>query len=72
MSWKESNCHKRILHNTEAGGYGVIAAIAYNIEQVLGLVQAAETARSPLIIQFFPWAIKATNGLLIRTAADAC
>lgn len=71
MSWKESNCHKRILRDAEAGGYGVIAAIAYNIEQVLGLVKAAETARSPLIIQFFPWAIQATDGLLIRAAADA-
>ncbi|PWY66480.1 fructose-bisphosphate aldolase [Aspergillus sclerotioniger CBS 115572] len=71
MSWKDTNLHKRILRDAEAGGYGVIAAIAYNIEQVLGLVRAAETARSPLIIQFFPWAIEATDGLLIRTAADA-
>ncbi|CAI7665152.1 unnamed protein product [Penicillium crustosum] len=71
MSWKESNRHFTILQNAEAGQYGVIAAIAYNIEHVLGLVQAAETARSPLIIQFFPWAIEATDGLLVRTAADA-
>ncbi|KAF4762403.1 hypothetical protein HAV15_007383 [Penicillium sp. str.  len=71
MSWKESNRHFTILRNAEAGQYGVIAAIAYNIEHVLGLVQAAETARSPLIIQFFPWAIEATDGLLVRTAADA-
>lgn len=71
MSWKDSNCHKRILREAEAGRYGVIAAIAYNIEQVLGLVRAAETARSPLIVQFFPWAIEATDGLLVRTAADA-
>ncbi|PYH91369.1 fructose-bisphosphate aldolase [Aspergillus ellipticus CBS 707.79] len=71
MSWKDSNIHKRILRDAEAGRYGVIAAIAYNIEQVLGLVRAAETARSPLIIQFFLWAIEATDGLLVRTAADA-
>lgn len=71
MSWKESNRHFTILRNAEAGQYGVIAAIAYNIEHVLGLVQAAETARSPLIIQLFPWAIEATDGLLVRTAADA-
>ncbi|OOQ82528.1 fructose-bisphosphate aldolase [Penicillium brasilianum] len=51
--------------------HGVITTIAYNIEQVLGLVQAATAARSPLIIQFFPWAMVATDGLLIRTAADA-
>ncbi|KAJ5081535.1 fructose-bisphosphate aldolase [Penicillium alfredii] len=71
MSWKDSNSHRRILRDAETGRYGVIAAIAYNIEQVLGLVRAAETARSPLIIQFFPWAIEATDGLLVRTAADA-
>lgn len=70
-SWKDDNRHVAILRNAEAGQYGVVAAIAYNIEQVLGLVRAAETARSPLIIQFFPWAIEATNGLLVRAAADA-
>lgn len=71
MSWKDTNCHKRILRDAENGHYGVIAAIAYNIEQILGLIKAAETARSPLIIQFFPWAIESTDGLLIRAAADA-
>jgi fructose-bisphosphate aldolase class II len=70
-SWKETNRYNSILRNAEAGKYGVIAAIAYNIEQILGFVQAAEAARSPLIIQVFPWAIEATGGLLIRTAADA-
>ncbi|KAL4891987.1 fructose-bisphosphate aldolase [Aspergillus ambiguus] len=70
MSWKDSNCHVRILRDAEAGGYGVIAVIAYNIEQVLGFVKAAETARSPLIMQFFPWAIQATDGVLVRAAAD--
>ncbi|KAJ6095932.1 fructose-bisphosphate aldolase [Penicillium sp. IBT 16267x] len=58
--------HLSILRNAAAGQYGVIAAIAYNIEQVLGLVRAAETARSPLIIQFFPWAIQATEELLVH------
>lgn len=71
MSRKDTNRHKCILRDAEAGRYGVIAAIAYNIEQVLGLVRAAETARSPLIIQFFPWAIEVTDGLLVRAAADA-
>lgn len=35
------------------------------------MVRAAEETRSPLIIQVFPWAISATDGLLIRAAADA-
>lgn len=69
--WKATNRHLQILRAAEDGNYGVLAAIAYNIEQILGLVRAAERARSPLILQFFPWAIKFSDGLLIRTAADA-
>ncbi|KAK3647498.1 hypothetical protein LTR56_007992 [Elasticomyces elasticus] len=61
----------RILAAAEDGGYGVIAAIAYNVEQILGLVKAAESSRSPLIIQVFPWAITFSDGLLVRTAAYA-
>lgn len=71
MSWKDSNKHLAILRNAEKGGYGVIAAIAYNIEQVIGLIAAAEKARSPLILQFFPWAVQYGDGLLIRSASEA-
>lgn len=71
MTWKNTNKHRKILADAEKGRYGVIAAIAYNIEHILGFVCAAEKARSPIIIQFFPWAITATDGLLIRAAADA-
>jgi fructose-bisphosphate aldolase class II len=70
-TWKDQNRHIQILKAAEAGKYGVIAAIAYNIEQIIGLVRAAERARSPLIIQFFPWAVELADGLLVRTAADA-
>lgn len=66
-----SNRHNRILQRAEEGRYGVIAAIAYNIEQIFGLVEAAEQARSPLILQFFPWAVTYASGLLIHTAATA-
>ncbi|KAL3479966.1 ketose-bisphosphate aldolase [Aspergillus californicus] len=69
--WKETNTHIRILRDAENRQYGVIAAIAYNIEQVHGLIKAATTARSPLIIQFFPWAIQVYDGLLVRAAAEA-
>ncbi|PLB52340.1 fructose-bisphosphate aldolase, partial [Aspergillus steynii IBT 23096] len=71
MSWKSSNRHLRILQDAEKRQYGVIAAIAYNIEHILGLVKAASQARSPLIIQFFPWAIEVSDGLLVSTAAEA-
>jgi fructose/tagatose bisphosphate aldolase len=70
-NWRKENKSNRILLAAEQGGYGIIAAIAYNIEQILGFIRAAEQARSPLIIQFFPWAVTYSNGLLIRTAADA-
>ncbi|KAL5339455.1 ketose-bisphosphate aldolase [Aspergillus crustosus] len=69
--WKATNTHLRILRDAEAGQYGVIAAIAYNIEQVHGLIKAATIARSPLVIQFFPWAIEVFDGLLVRAAAEA-
>ncbi|KAJ5053493.1 hypothetical protein NUH16_010565 [Penicillium rubens] len=71
MTWKDSNRYKRILREAEIGHYGVIAVIAYNIEQIVGFVRAAETARSPLILQLFPWAIEVTDGLLVRAAAEA-
>ncbi|KAI9727423.1 MAG: hypothetical protein M1834_008429 [Cirrosporium novae-zelandiae] len=35
------------------------------------MVKAAERKQSPLIIQLFPWAVTFSNGLLVRTAADA-
>ncbi|KAK5735561.1 hypothetical protein LTR17_008094 [Elasticomyces elasticus] len=61
----------RILEDAERHGYGVIASIVYNVEHILGVVQAAENKRSPLIIQVFPWQVKFSDGLLVRTAADA-
>lgn len=71
VDWKAKNRSIQILAAAEKGQYGVLAPIAYNIEQILGFVRAAEKARSPLIIQFFPWAVTYSDGLLIRTAADA-
>jgi fructose-bisphosphate aldolase, class II len=69
--WRSSNRTNLILKKAEDGKYGVIAAIAYNLEQIHGLVQAAEDAKSPLILQFFPWAVTYAHGLLIHTAAVA-
>lgn len=68
--WKATNKTIQILKAAEEGKYGVLATVAYNIEHILGMVRAAEQARSPLIIQFFPWAITFSDGLLIRAAAD--
>lgn len=65
------NKSNRVLRAAEEGRYGVIAAVAYNIEHILGFIKAAEVAKSPIIIQFFPWAVTYSSGLLVRTAADA-
>lgn len=43
----------------------------YNIEHVIAFIRSAEKKRSPFIIQFFPWAITATDGLLVHAAAHA-
>ncbi|KKY39108.1 putative fructose-bisphosphate aldolase [Diaporthe ampelina] len=51
MEWKQQNRTYQILKAAEEGGYGVLAAIAYNIESILGLIRAAEAKRSPLILQ---------------------
>ncbi|KAK6530521.1 hypothetical protein TWF694_003865 [Orbilia ellipsospora] len=69
--WRSNNKTIQILDAAEQGGYGVIAAIVYNIEQIIAMVKAAERKRSPLILQVFPWAITFSNGLLIHAAAQA-
>lgn len=69
--WKAKNRHLQIIEAAEKGKYGVLAAIAYNVEQITGMVQAAQLARSPIIIQFFPWAVTFADGLLVRATADA-
>ncbi|ORY54844.1 ketose-bisphosphate aldolase [Pseudomassariella vexata] len=71
MDWKKNNKTYQILTAAEKGGYGVVAPIAYNIECILGFIRAAESKRSPLILQVFPWAITYSNGLLIHAAAHA-
>ncbi|KAH7134284.1 tagatose-bisphosphate aldolase [Dactylonectria macrodidyma] len=67
----ESNQTVQILRAAEEGRYGVLAAIAYNLEHILGFVKAAERKRSPLIIQLFPWAVTFSDGILVHAAAQA-
>lgn len=71
-SWDPTkNKTYQILKAAEEGCYGVQAPIAYNIEHILAFIAAAEEKQSPLIIQFFPWAITFSKGLLIHAAAHA-
>ncbi|KAH6605671.1 hypothetical protein Trco_004824 [Trichoderma cornu-damae] len=67
----ENNATLRILRAADEGRYGVLAAVGYNLEQVLGFVKAAERNKSPLIIQLFPWAVASSNGVLVHAAAQA-
>ncbi|KAH8722986.1 ketose-bisphosphate aldolase [Phaeosphaeriaceae sp. PMI808] len=60
----------QILNTAAAGKYGVLSAIAHNIEQLTALVRAAEAKRSPLIIQLFPSTLKQLP-LLAHVAAFA-
>ncbi|GLI80739.1 hypothetical protein PoHVEF18_009096 [Penicillium ochrochloron] len=71
MSWQDNNQTYRILTAAEKGGYGVLAAIVYNVEHITALVQAAEQRRSPLIIQLFPSSLKQTPSLVFAAAAAA-
>ena len=65
MTSKDSNCHKRILRDAEAGRYGVLAAIAYNIEQVLG-----SSYRESLITTHHPIISLGYRGNIWLVAAD--
>lgn len=45
---------KQIIAKAEEGGYCVPAFNVYNIETVMGVIQAAEELRSPVILQMYP------------------
>lgn len=66
-----SNKTLQILQAAEQDGYGVLAAIAYNVEHVTALVRAAESSRSPLILQLFPSTLKQLPSL-VYAASAAC
>ncbi|KAF2009639.1 fructose-bisphosphate aldolase, partial [Aaosphaeria arxii CBS 175.79] len=55
---RENNRTLQILSAASEGKYGVLAAIAYNVEQLTAIVRAAEAKRSPIIIQLFPSTLK--------------
>lgn len=53
---------KEILELAKTGGYAVPAFNVYNMETVMGVVQAAEDARAPVILQVYPRLIKEEAG----------
>jgi fructose-bisphosphate aldolase class II len=70
MTDLKKNRTLRILNAAASGNYGVLAAIAYNVEQLEALVRTAEAKRSPLIIQLFPSTLTQLP-LLAHAAAHA-
>ncbi|KAI0894320.1 aldolase [Annulohypoxylon nitens] len=62
----------KILNAARDGGYAVPAMCCYNIEAVIATVRAAETAKSPAIVQLFPWAMIYAGSALVLAAAEAC
>lgn len=71
ISRNDTNKTLAILEAASKGSYGVLAAIAYNVEQLTALVQAAESSRSPLILQLFPSTLKQLPSL-VWAASAAC
>lgn len=67
----KTNKTLEILDAANKGSYGVLAAIAYNVEHVTALVRAAESCRSPLILQLFPATLKQLPSLVWAASAAA-
>ncbi|GKT41579.1 putative fructose-bisphosphate aldolase [Colletotrichum spaethianum] len=60
-TWSEKKLQNRSLQILQAateGKYGVLAAVAYNIEHLTALVRAAEAKKSPMLILLFPSTVK--------------
>lgn len=72
MSTKSNpNKTPQILEAAARGKYGVLAAIAYNVKHITALVRAAESCRSPLILQLFPSTLTQLPSLVWAVSA-AC
>ena len=67
----QANKTLAILDAAAKGSYGVLAAIAYNVEHVTAFVRAAEAARSPIILQLFPSTLRQLPSLVWAASAAA-
>lgn len=68
---------KKIIQMAEAGGYCIPAFNVYNIETVMGVIDAAEEAKAPVIMQVYPRLVNEQVGYyiapVVRAAAEkAC
>ncbi|KEF60872.1 uncharacterized protein A1O9_02434 [Exophiala aquamarina CBS 119918] len=71
ISSTKGNKTLNILKAAAAGSYGVLAAIAYNVEHITALVQAAEAKHSPLILLLFPSTLTQLPSLVWAASAAA-
>ena len=67
----QSNRAKDIVNKAYEGKYGIAAMCCYNLEGIIATVRAAETKKSPVLIQLFPAAIEYADGLLLHAAQEA-
>ncbi|KAF9483706.1 aldolase [Pholiota conissans] len=67
----ENNLTLQILEKAERNGYGILAQCCYDANMVIGLVQAAERARSPAILQLFPITLAYGKGPFLQFCLNA-
>ena len=60
-----------IIGMAEAGGFCIPAFNVYNIETVMGVIDAAEAKRAPVILQVYPRLVKEEVGFYIAPAVIA-
>ncbi|KAF9467684.1 ketose-bisphosphate aldolase [Collybia nuda] len=70
MSDFQGNRSLDILHKAERGGYGILSQTCYDTQMAIGLVRAAEHARSPAILQLFPVTLAYGKGPFLQFCLD--
>ncbi|RDB21929.1 putative fructose-bisphosphate aldolase [Hypsizygus marmoreus] len=66
----DGNRTLEILYDAERDGYGILAQTCYDAQMAIGLVRAAERARSPAILQMFPVTLAYGKGPFLRFCLD--
>lgn len=65
---------KTVLDMAEKGGFAIPAFNVYNMESVIGVLEAAEEMKAPIIMQVYPRLMKEQTGYflspVIKTAAE--
>lgn len=59
-----------ILSRAEAGGYGILAQVAYDAGMAKALVEALEAKRSPGMLLLFPVTLEHGRGPFLRYCLD--